>query len=124
MFQKQKNAPHEHTESSVDTVEALFREGRRMQLEEGIPPLKLRSSSLWPWAVLAGFLVVLSLAIELFWPLPHRSGPLPMCKAGGAAMVSCQKREETSQEGGSHRMAQTSNVVMKLSAEGQHGGEQ
>ena len=91
MIQDQKNAPNEHTESSIDTVDALFREGRRMQAEVGIPPLKLRGPSLWPWAVVAGLLVVISLAIELFWPLPHRSGPLPVCKAGAVEVTSCQK---------------------------------
>lgn len=62
-------------------------------MENGIPPLLGRKPRFWPWAVLAVLLMVLSLGIELFWPLPGRHGPLPECGQAGVGIVSCQNTQ-------------------------------
>lgn len=75
----------------------LLSEGRAYQYEEGLLPPRRRPPSMVPWVVLAVLLVLISLGIELFWPLPAHHGPLPLCQSGHAAPASsCQKQSEAS----------------------------
>lgn len=75
----------------------LLSEGRAYQYEEGLLPPKRRPPSMVPWVVLAVLLVLTSLGIELFWPLPSHHGPLPVCQRGHMAPASsCQKQDEAS----------------------------
>ncbi|CDG33264.1 hypothetical protein CO583_08650 [Parasaccharibacter sp. TMW2.1882] len=70
---------------------ALLEEGRRFQRETGIPPLLGHRPRFLPWVLLAALLMLVSLGIEIFWPLPGRHGPLPVCGQGAVETVSCQK---------------------------------
>ncbi len=79
----------------VQDSESLLVEGRRFQYEQGIPPLLGREPRFWPWALLAGLLVAISLGIELFWPLPGRHGPLPSCEHVTVGTASCQRVLQT-----------------------------
>lgn len=81
----------------VQDSEALLREGRRFQMENGIPPFLGRQPRFWPWAVLAVLLVLISLGIEIFWPLPGKHGPLPACDRVAVGTVSCQKVQPPAQ---------------------------
>ena len=86
--------PHEDEDRPAGPVqdsEALLREGRRFQMETGIPPFWGRKPRFWPWALLAVLLVLISLGIEIFWPLPGRHGPLPTCGQEPVGTVSCQR---------------------------------
>lgn len=75
----------------------LLSEGRAYQYEEGLLPPRRRPPSMVPWVVLAVLLVLTSLGIELFWPLPSHHGPLPVCQPGHMASASsCQKQDEAS----------------------------
>lgn len=70
-------------------------EGRILQSEQHIPPMTGKLPSLWPWAVLALFLILVSVGIELFWPL-REHGPLPLCGKEGQKVTSCQKESSPS----------------------------
>ncbi|QDH15290.1 hypothetical protein E3E11_04860 [Oecophyllibacter saccharovorans] len=96
--------PHEKEEKPVVEVlppqpgeteaQRMMREGAQWQKIKGIiPPDRRRLPSLWPWALLALLLVLISVGIELFWPLPGMHGPLPPCSdaAGSATLTSCQR---------------------------------
>lgn len=78
----------------------LLREGRTYQYEEGMLPPVRRPPSMRPWVILAGILVLISLGIEVFWPLPGRHGPLPECHStqGAAIATSCEYRSKPSDE--------------------------
>ncbi len=73
---------------------ALLEEGRRFQMETGIPSLLGHKPRFLPWVLLAVLLMLVSLGIELFWPLPGRHGPLPACRQVSAGTVSCQNAPE------------------------------
>lgn len=75
----------------------LLREGRSYQYEKGLMPPVRRPPSMVPWVILAVSLILISLGIELFWPLPGHHGPLPVCREGQTpAVVSCQKQDAPS----------------------------
>lgn len=73
---------------------ALLEEGRRFQVETGIPSLLGHKPRFLPWVLLAVVLMLVSLGIELFWPLPGSHGPLPACKQVSTGTVSCQNVPE------------------------------
>lgn len=75
----------------VQDSESLLREGRRFQMENNIPALLGHKPRFLPWVLLAGVLVLISLGIEIFWPLPGRHGPLPACGQVPVGTVSCQQ---------------------------------
>ncbi len=75
---------------------ALLEEGRRFQMETGIPSLLGHKPRFLPWVLLAALLMLVSLGIEVFWPLPGHHGPLPACGQVSAGTVSCQKVLEQS----------------------------
>lgn len=66
----------------------------RRIMEEGVrdpePPRKL--PSIMPWAVVALVLVLISLGIHLFWPVPAAE-TLPVCKPGAHEQTACIRNE-------------------------------
>lgn len=80
--------------------EALLREGRRFQLENGIPALLGHKPRFLPWVLLAVLMMLISLGIEIFWPLPGRHGPLPSCGQVTVGTTSCQKTATPAPSGG------------------------
>ncbi len=57
-------------------------------LPEATPPRDL--PSLKPWVVVAVILVLISLGIRVFWPVPT-SQPLPRCAEHAEAQTACVK---------------------------------
>ncbi|GBQ85535.1 hypothetical protein [Asaia krungthepensis] len=69
----------------------------RRLMEDGVPdpepPRKL--PSIMPWAIVAGVLVLISLGIRLFWPIPA-STALPQCSGHpGTQQEACVKSGAT-----------------------------
>lgn len=71
-------------------LKKLLDKGKTLQHEQHIPPLAGKLPSLWPWAILALSLILISVGIELFWPI-HAHGSLPPCGQTTLKEVSCQK---------------------------------
>lgn len=75
----------------MNDLEHVLQEGRILQEEDGLTPPFSSKPSMRLWVCLAGVLVLISLGIELFWPLPVKK--LPFCDASkvqqGAVSESC-----------------------------------
>lgn len=74
----------------MNDLKKILEEGKSLQKDHHIPPLSKPLPSFWPWAGVALFLILVSVGIEIFWPL-HAHGPLPVCGKGRQKEISCQK---------------------------------
>lgn len=73
----------------MNDADRLLEEGRLLQMERDLAPPLSHPPTYTRWVFLSVFLVLVSLAIEIFWPLPqHKS--LPACQAGHVSQISCQ----------------------------------